>query len=457
MTQGPGETATQHARPAHHPHPHHAHPHLEAMRGSHAVKAILTLPGFRRLYGARLASQWGDGMFQASLAGTVMFNPQHAATPAEMAASFAVMLLPYSFIGPFAGVVLDRYSRRHLMTVSQLLRVLAGIATCVLVWTGYQGFWFYALALVSLSLSRFFLSGLSAALPHVVPRNTLVTANAFTTTSGTVTSIIGGGCSIGLLMAVGRGDHGYAVVAAASLLGPLLSSWLMSQFAPQAIGPDHATRQSAQRVVDVLRGVVEGARHIFAHPEVAGVLASIAAHRFIFGAVGVSLLLQFKNHVEPGGFIPRDIAGIGMALGVGGVGALIAASITPAITRAIGKNAWIVGAYGTLGTAAGLILLVDRPWSMIVASFCLGFAGQAVKVCADTIAQETIDESFQGRTFAVYDTTFNVAFVLGVILGASTLPESGRSAAFFVSIAVCYLLVALLYRIIALKHEVRRP
>ena len=175
----------------------------------------------------------------------------------------------------------------------------------------------------------------------------------------------------------------------------------------------------------------------------------------VFGAVGVSMLLQFKNHVPFGGLVPQDFAGIGMALGVGGVGALIAASITPAATRAMGKNAWIVGAYGVLGTTAGLVLLVDRPWSMILASFFLGFAGQAVKVCADTIAQETIDESFQGRTFAVYDTSFNVSFVIGVVLGTVLLPDSGRNAWFFISIAVLYAAVALLYRVIALKHEVR--
>ncbi len=426
------------------------------MRGSHAVKAIIRLPAFRRLYGARIAAQWADGCFQASLAGTVLFNPQHAASPTDMAAGFAVMLLPYSLIGPFVGVLLDRYSRRHLMTVAMMLRALITVLTCVVIWQGYQGLGFFVLALLSLSLSRFFLSGLSAGLPHVVPRNTLVTSNAFTTTSGTISSLIGGGCAIGLLNAAGKSNHGYAVVAATSVLGTLLAAWLMSRFAPTMLGPDHATRQSAQRVVDVLRGVRDGARHILAHPEVAGVLTSIAAHRFIFGAVGVSLLLQFKNHVTEAGLIPHDIAGIGIALAAGGVGALLAAAITPAVARAIGKNAWIVGAYSTLGTAAGLILLVDRSWSMIVASFCLGFAGQAVKVCADTIAQETIDESFQGRTFAVYDTTFNVAFVLGVVLGAYTLPENGRSTWFFVSIAACYLLVALLYRVIARKHEVPR-
>lgn len=434
----------------------HAHPSLEVVRGSHAIKAMLRRAGFRRLYGARLGSQWADGMFQASLAGSVLFNPQHAATPADMAASFAVMLLPYSLVGPFVGTLLDRYSRRNLMTVAQVLRGVLGLLTAAMVWAGYQGIGFYVGALLALSLSRFFLSGCSAALPHVVSQRTLVSANAFTTTSGAVVSIIGGGMSIGLLSLTSKDDHGYAVICAVSLVGTLLAAYLMSRFAPPSIGPDLMTRQTAARPGDVVREFVEGARHLSQHREAGGVLTTIAAHRFVFGLVSVALLLQFKNHVAPGGLLPRDIAGVGVALAVGGVGTLVGATITPAMTRLIGKNAWIVSVYATFGVLAGLILLVDGPWALLVASFALGFTGQSVKVCADTIVQETIHESFQGRTFAVYDTTFNVMFVLGVIFATATLPESGRSGWFFLSIAALYAIIAVLYRLIALKHEVRR-
>lgn len=435
---------------------HHPHPSLDVVRGSHAVKAMLLGIGFRRLFGARLGSQWADGMFQASLAGSVLFNPQHATTPGDMAASFAVLLLPYSIVGPFIGTLLDRYSRRHLMTFAQVLRALIGMLTAVLVWTGYQGLWFYVVTLVALSLSRFFLSGCSAALPHVVSPQTLVSANAFTTTSGSVISIIGGGMSIGLLGVTGKGDHGYAVICALSLAGNLLAAFLLSRFAPPSIGPDLMTRQAAARPADVLREFMEGARHLAQHSEASGVLSTIATHRFIFGLVTVSLLLQFKNHVEPGGLLPSEIAGLGIALGIGGLGTLTGATITPAATRVIGKNAWIVGVYSTVGVASGLVMLVDQPWALLAAAFGLGFAGQSVKVCADTIVQETIHESFQGRTFAVYDTTFNVMFVLGVIFAASTLPASGRTLWYFIAIAALYAVVAVLYRVIALKHETRR-
>lgn len=436
---------------------HHAHPSLEAIRGSHAVRTMLRGTGFRRLYGARLSAQWADGMFQASLAGSVFFNPQHAATPGEMAAGFAVLLLPYSLLGPFVGTLLDRYSRRHLMMGAQILRGLLGGLIAAMVWAGYQGVWFYVGALVALSLSRFFLSGCSAAQPHVVDGPRLVSANAFATTSGAVIGIIGGGMSIGLLTLVTKGDHGYAVSCAMSLVGNLASASFMSRFAPPSIGPDLMTRQTAPRAGDVLREFGEGARHLAKHREAAGVLATIGAHRFVFGLVTVSLLLQFKNHVQPGGLLPPDIAGIGFALAIGGLGTLIGATITPAITRLVGKSAWIVGVYSTFGVAAGLILLVDRPWALLASSFALGFTGQSVKVCADTIVQETIHESFQGRTFAVYDTTFNMLFVLGVVFASATLPASGRTVWYFLAIAALYAVLAVLYRIVARPHESHRP
>ena len=65
--------------------------------------------------GTRLLGQFGDGVFQAALAGTVLFNPQRAADPVDVAAGFAILLLPYSLVGPFAGVWLDRWSRRQVL------------------------------------------------------------------------------------------------------------------------------------------------------------------------------------------------------------------------------------------------------------------------------------------------------------------------------------------------------
>ncbi|OOK71204.1 conserved integral membrane domain protein [Mycobacterium kansasii] len=66
-------------------------------------RSIRALPDFGRLLQLRIASQFGDGLFQAGLAGALLFNPDRATDPMAIARAFAVLFLPYSLLGPFAG------------------------------------------------------------------------------------------------------------------------------------------------------------------------------------------------------------------------------------------------------------------------------------------------------------------------------------------------------------------
>ena len=73
----------------------------------HALREVVASPGFRGLMAVRLTGQAADGLFQASLFSAVFFNPERATSAGEAAASFATLLLPYSVVGPFAGVFHD--------------------------------------------------------------------------------------------------------------------------------------------------------------------------------------------------------------------------------------------------------------------------------------------------------------------------------------------------------------
>lgn len=424
--------------------------------GTHALRHMLARQDFRRLFGARLAAQWADGIFQASLAGAVLFNPQHAANPGDLAASFAILLLPYSFIGPFAGVLLDRNSRTKLMVWSNVVRAIVVLSVAVLVFSGYQGIGFFALALVALSVSRFFLSALSASLPHVVDRPELVSANALTTTLGTAMAAVGGLTALGVRMVAGTGNHGYGAVSASSAVGYVLAAWAISHFKAGALGPSTADRQIHTSAREIAVGMWQGAVHIVRKPPAAAVLTAMSVHRFLFGTLTVSVLLLFRQYVEPAGFIRSGIAGVGQALGAGAIGALVAASVTPVLVRRFGKPAWAAAALA-LGGGLGMALFIPFvPWMFLLGGFVIGFAGQAAKVCADTIVQETMEESFRGRVFSVYDTLFNVTFVLGIVVGAYVLPPDGRSVSVFVTGAVLYVLVGVVYRVIAVRSHFPR-
>ncbi len=77
---------------------------------------------FRKLFATRLVSQTGDGIFNAGLGTYVFFNASTFPSPGAAAVAFAVLYLPYSFVGPFAGVFIDRWSRRQILVWSALCR-----------------------------------------------------------------------------------------------------------------------------------------------------------------------------------------------------------------------------------------------------------------------------------------------------------------------------------------------
>ena len=84
------------------------------------LRIVLAERNFRRLFTVRLISQTGDGIVTAGIGTYVFFNAETFTSPAAAAAAFTVLYLPYSLIGPFAGVFIDRWSRRQILVLSAL-------------------------------------------------------------------------------------------------------------------------------------------------------------------------------------------------------------------------------------------------------------------------------------------------------------------------------------------------
>ncbi|MCV2491274.1 MFS transporter [Geodermatophilus sp. YIM 151500] len=422
------------------------------------VRHLLPRADFRRLLGTRLLSQFGDGVFQAALAGTVLFNPQRAADPFDVAAGFAVLLLPYSLVGPFAGVWIDRWSRRQVLLHANVVRAALVAVVAALVVTGVTGSAFYVAGLAVISVNRFVLAALSASLPHTVDRPSLVSANAFSTTSGAVSAIVGGGAALGLLQLTGSGDAGYAAVALASALPYLAASAVVAGFSRDHLGPDAATRSARLSARAVGAGMVAGARHAWAHPPAAAALAAISLHRVGYGALTLMTLLLYRNSFAgweapfPGGLV-----GLGQVLAAGGLGTLLAAVVTPRVVRRIGKPRWITVLLVGAGLAQVTLALPLIPPTAVAGGLWIGFVGQAVKICVDTTLHESIDDDHRGRVFSVYDTLFNVLFVVALVIGAFALPPSGVSYGVLVAVAVLYLLTAALFAWWSARGEVFSP
>ncbi|TDQ55514.1 MFS transporter [Actinorugispora endophytica] len=415
------------------------------------LREVLRGPRFRRLFATRVVSQFSDGVYQAGLAGYVFFTPEQHTTAGAVAAAFAALLLPFSLVGPFAGVFIDRWSRRQVLLSSALIKAVLAAATAALAAAGSDGAPFLLAALCLLSVNRFFLAALSAALPHVVAREKLVMANAVTPTCGTVAAFLGAGAGAGLRLLGGEGTGGTALILLGAGAGFGLAGVAAATLRRDELGPDLAAE--SERVRAALRGVVagmaDGARHIWLRRPARDGLATIAGHRFLFGVSTIMTLLLYNNTFTAGG--TAGLASFSVSLGASAAGFLVGAVATPWARDRMRAETWVAG---LLVSGAVSLLAFGTPFDAAVfpvAAFALGVVSQGVKVTVDTLVQRHVDDAYRGRVFSVYDTLFNAAFVAAAAVAALVVPPSGVSLPVVLAMAAGYGLMAACW--LVLRHR----
>jgi len=397
---------------------------------------VRSLPQFWRLLELRTASQFGDGLFQAGLAGGLLFNPERAAGPWEVASAFAVLYLPYSVLGPFAGALLDRWDRRNVLIGANTARLIIVLGIAALLAAGANDAGILFGALIVNGFTRFVSSGLSAALPDVVPRDQVVAMNSVATATGGAAAFLGAGFMLVLRSVFGANDSGAAVVIFIVVIPVALALLLSVRFPTHVLGPHESKRAIHGSVFyAVATGWLHGARTALAVPTVAGTLGGLASHRMVLG-INTMLVLVMVRHGDM-----ASVGGLGTAamfFFVTGIGAFIANVITPI---AVGRWGRYRTANGALLLAAGIQLGgvgLQLPM-MVLCGFLLGAAGQVVKLCADTAMQIDVDDALRGHMFAVQDALFWMSFIIALTAAAAVIPADGRSAGLVVAGSVVYL------------------
>lgn len=408
---------------------------VDARASGSLWRSVRNLPDFLRLLQLRAASQFGDGLFQAGLAGGLLFNPERAADPWAIAGAFAVLFLPYSLLGPFAGALLDRWDRRGVLIAANAARLVSILGVGLVLAFGARDLFVLCGALVVNGLSRFVTSGFAAGLPHVVPRDQVVTMNSLATATGATATFLGANFMLLPRWLVGDDDTGAATVIFLVALPVAVAFLLSMRFPPHSLGPDR-TAVHGSAAYAVATGWAYGIRTVAATPSVGATLSGLAAHRMVFG-INTLLVLVMVRHTGTAGF-----AGLGTVVvfvAATGSGSFLANVLTPAAVRRWGRYASATMAL----LCAALVQLAGATLNlavMVVCGFFLGLAGQMVKLCADSAMQIDVDDALRGHVFAVQDALFWMAFIAAVSAAAAVVPADGRSAALALAGSLVYLI-----------------
>jgi Major Facilitator Superfamily len=377
---------------------------------------------FRRLLAVRVAIQSGDGVLQVALASYVLFSPERQPDAASIAVVLAITLLPFSIVGPFVGVVLDRVSRRQVLVVGSLARSALTVGLAALVATGLrtssiEGL-LYGGVLVAMSLNRFLLAALSASLPHTIDASEYMVANSVVPIVGPAGALIGVAVATSLRLSLGQVMPDYranAILFVVAAAGFVLSAALALRIPRRQLGPDD---MEPTRARDIVAGLVAALVHLRKRRAAGIGLLTIAAHRLVYGVVTVATILVYRNYFHSLDEVDAAIADLGLLVVITGAGFVLASVVTPPMSVRLGLP-------------------------LMVAAFLLGLAAQDLKICVDTLVQAHVADEFKGRVFVLYDMIFNVMLVAASALAALILPTDGKSVIILIIMAVGYLLVAL--------------
>ena len=376
----------------------------------------------RLLVAGQSLGQAADGAAQIAFAQVVLFEVGKGATPATIAGVLAATLLPFSLIGPFAGVVVDRWDRRRVLVGVSVVRVVIALLAIGVVMTNSEPA-AYAGVILLLSSSRFVLAAKGAALPRTVAADELVAAN-------TVSSVVG--MSAAFVGAVAASTFVSAAPAAAFVAAAVLYALAAGAFARlPAVGGGETHEELGVGLRRVGRELAEGVRAIAGDPRVRDPLLAVWLHRLLLGGGFILLVLvaDQRYHFEASGY------GLGARVdrrrGVRRHDCRARSSRRHRAEALLPLSFFLAGMAAVVGGA-------DPQLGVLVAGVGVaGFAFQLLKVLVDALLGRAAPDSVRGRVFAAYDVVYNLAFVLA---GLALVPlwEAGREQALLWGLAAAF-------------------
>jgi MFS family permease len=393
--------------------------------------AVLRHTNAKELLGTRIFGQAGDGLLQTALATFVLFSPQRETDPRKIALAFGILLLPYSVVGPFVGVFIDRWSRRSILIRANLVRVLTMVAIAFVITQHSANRWLALLVLISLGVNRFVQAALSASLPHVVDVDDLVPANALFPTLGTTAASLAAALGITTQKVFSNTDSINAAIVVVGSLMAFVASYVASRVTPKdVLGPFVVESQMRDEFRNALRGLAAGFRYMASSSRVLQSMFAVAFQRAAFGALTVHALLLSRSTWHNETTSDQAVTDFGLCAGSAALGAFTAALLSTFLlsdkrgsspkeqVHAPARQVHLILAM-TVATISSVITTIVGYQIGSLVSICttaavLGFAGQLLKINADTTIQRTIDDAHRGRVFSIFDMMINVALVLGI-------------------------------------------
>lgn len=361
---------------------------LETTRPAGYIELLRGNRDFRQVWLGQVVSQMGD-WFDTIALYTIILNLTGSGRAVGLL--LVARFVPSFVFGSLSGVVADRFSRRTIMIVSDLLRAVV-VLGFLFVRRADQLWIIYFLTVLQLGLSTFFEPAKTAVIPSIVSDRELVAANAIS--SVTWSAMLTLGAAIG---GVVTGKFGTDVAFILDALTYLLSAALIASVRLPKRPPREKQKLSLSRALGIGE-TIEGARYVKRRPRVLALL--LVKPAWGLGGGILTLLAVFGEKIFP---IGKDAAtGIGVLFAARGIGT----AVGPIVARRIAGegNRRMLTTIGIAFLVASLFYMTfGVATSFVVALVVLGLAhcgGSILWVFSTVLLQREVEDNFRGRVFA---------------------------------------------------------
>jgi MFS family permease len=364
--------------------------------------ALLHNRNFALLWLAQIISKFGDVFYNVAIMVTVF---EQTGSALQTAGVMVATALPSFLLGPAAGVLVDRFSRRHVMLATDLMRASLLAVLLVLVVNNQLSVWGIYLIVAGLSAaSTFFEPARLAIVPSVVPQEELVQANSLVMTTNQ--AVLALGYALGGTLILLIGFEAMIVLDLASFLVAVLAVALIQI-------PGWATSQGplAQRMA-LHQAVADGLRYLRSHTLARPLIIMEIMEHFPHAIWTSALMLVFTREALGAG---SAVWGWQNAIFYGGqmAGATLAAVMAMRLAR---RPGWaIVGNAFLFSLLTIAYALSPSVAFTLVLCFCFGPTSAMRDVAQDSLLQASVDSHVMGRLYATRNMFANLAFMLAGI------------------------------------------
>ena len=374
------------------PEPEHGAPSISLMSYARLVRENRN---FRRLWLAQIVSEIGDWFYTLSIYTLLLQLTGHAGS---VALALVLQVLPQTLVGPTAGVVNDRLSRKRVMIVADLVRFVV-VLMMLLVRSRSTVWLVYPLLLAETTMAAFFEPARNSVVPNIASRGEVLIANTLSSATWSVNLLVG--ASVGGVVAAFFGRDAVFVLNALSFLASAILISGMRFAEPHA---ESAAPLGAHDLVD-FSPVLEGIRYVRNHRTLLPAVFAKAGELMIGpGWVIFTVLGSREFAVRWHGIDPARGAMLGMSILLGGraLGALVGPLVA---ARWAGRSDYrlrlgILFGYLTIALGYGVLGISRTVWAASACAMLAHMGGSTVWVFSTTLLQLHTDDRFRGRVFA---------------------------------------------------------